>query len=114
MWRRRRDEADSIERTCDAAVPVAGQMRITQHAAQEMVAEAITLDDVVHAIDNCDLLEDYPDHRRGACCLLHGTDNRGRDMHIVCTTANPTLIIITAYLPRPPKWISPTQRRTQP
>ena len=96
------------------ALAASGQMKITQHAAQEMTAETITLDDVLDAIDNARLLEDYPDHRRGACCLLYGTDNRGRDIHVVCTTANPMLIIITAYLPKPPKWISATQRRSQP
>ncbi len=103
---------DAISRL--RALAAAAQIKITQHAAQEMVAEAITLDDVLHAIENGNLLEDYPDHRRGACCLLHGTDTGSRDIHVVCTTANPTLIIITVYLPRPPKWISPTQRRDQP
>jgi hypothetical protein len=92
----------------------AGNFRITQHAGQEMVEEAITLDDVLHTIAAAQMLENYPDHRRGACCLLHGTDSTGRDIHIVCTTANPTLIIITVYLPRLPKWISPTQRRSTP
>ena len=92
----------------------ARKIRITQHAHQEMVAESIRLDDVLHVIATGQILEDYPTHRRGACCLLHGVDANGRDIHVVCTTANPTLIIITAYLPVPPKWISPTQRRTQP
>jgi len=91
-----------------------GNMRITQHAAQEMTSEAIALDDVLCAIKNARLLENYPDHRRGACCLLHGNDANARDIHIVCTTVNPTLIIITVYLPKPPKWVTPTQRRTQP
>src|SRR5690242_15705476 len=96
------------------ALAASGNFRITQHAAQEMTAEAIALSDVLVAITNARLLEDYPDHRRGACCLLYGTDANARDIHIVCTTANPTLIIITVYLPKPPKWLSPTQRRQQP
>ncbi len=89
-------------------------MRLTQHAQQEMVEEAIRLDDLLHAISNGNILEDYPDHRRGACCLLHGTDADYRDIHVVCTTRLPTLIIVTAYLPKPPKWVTATRRRERP
>lgn len=87
-------------------------LRVTPHAQREMLEEAISLDDLLHAISNAGIIENYPNHRRGACCLLHGTDISGRDIHVVCTTAQPVLIIITAYLPRPPKWVTPTQRRT--
>lgn len=90
------------------------EVRVTQHAQQEMVEEAITMDDLLHVVSNAHLLENYPDHRRGACCLLHGTDGSKRDIHLVCTTAQPRLIIITAYLPLPPKWITPGLRRPTP
>lgn len=90
------------------------EVRITQHAQKEMVEEAIKMDDLFHVVSNAEIIENYPSHRRGACCLLHGTDESGRNVHIVCTTAQPRLIIITAYLPLPPKWVSPTQRRMVP
>jgi hypothetical protein len=88
-------------------------LRITQHAHEEMTEEGILLDHILQAISNGEILENYPDHRRGACCLLHG-DADGRAIHIVCTTSGSTLIIITVYLPLPPRWTSPTQRRTGP
>jgi uncharacterized protein DUF4258 len=84
--------------------------RVTQHAQQEMAQEAIALEEVLVAIGNGRILENYPDHRRGACCLVHGTDRNARDIHIVCTMGQSRLIIVTVYLPKPPKWISPTQR----
>lgn len=90
------------------------EVRITQHAQQEMVEEAISMDDLLHVVSTARIIENYPKHRRGACCLLHGTDASGRNIHVVCTAAQPTLIIITAYLPVPPKWVTPTQRRTAP
>ena len=93
---------------------VAQQVRITQHAQQEMTAEAILMDDVLRILFDGQIIENDPDHRRGACCLMHGLDPANRYIHIVCTTANPMLIIITAYLPLPPKWITPTQRRAVP
>ena len=89
----------------------AENLRITQHAQQEMVEEDITLDEVLEAIAEGQILENYPEHRRGACCLLNGFTRAGRPLHIVCTTARPVLIIITVYEPKPPKWVTPTQRR---
>ena len=92
----------------------ADEFRVTQHAASEMMEENFRLDDVVAALLRCQILENYPQHRRGACCLVYGDDDSGRPVHIVCTTTTPTLIIITVYEPKAPKWISPTQRRAQP
>ncbi len=86
-------------------------IRVTQHAQKEMDAEEIILDEVLAAIANGQILEDYSEHRRGSCCLLYGRTRKGRPLHVVCTTAQPLLIIITVYEPLPPKWVSPTQRR---
>jgi hypothetical protein len=86
-------------------------IRITQHAQQEMVEEDITLDEVLQAIARGHILENYLEHRRGACCLLNGLTQKSRPLHIVCTTARPGLIIITVYEPKPPKWMTPTQGR---
>ena len=86
-------------------------IRITQHAQQEMAEEDITLDEVLETIFAGTILENYPEHRRGACCLVGGSTQNGRPVHIVCTSTQPVLIIITVYEPRPPKWLTPTQRR---
>ncbi len=85
-------------------------IRITQHGHQEMVQEDIILDEVLQVIAGGKVLEDYPDHRRGACCLLSGVTSRGRPLQIVCTAAQPVLILITVYEPRPPKWVTSTER----
>jgi hypothetical protein len=92
---------------------IAQAVRVTQHAQKEMDAEEITLDEVLAAIANGQILEDYSEHRRGACCLLYGRTNKGRHLHVVCTTVQPLLVIITVYEPLPPKWMSPKQRREQ-
>jgi hypothetical protein len=93
------------------AQAAAENVRVTQHAQQEMIEENILLDEVLEAIDAGQILEDYPKHRRGACCLINGLTQDDRSLHIVCTTAQPVLIIITVYEPKSPKWITPTQRR---
>jgi hypothetical protein len=86
-------------------------IRITQHAHREMGEEAIALDKVLQAIAGGDILENHPEHRRGACCLLNGLSQISRPLHIVCTTARPAFIIITVYGPKPPKWMTATERR---
>ena|SRR5437588_153164 len=88
-------------------------IRITQHAQEEMDDEEITLDEVLTAIGNGHILENYAEYLRGPCCLLYGRTFNERPLHIVCTTAKPMLIIITVYEPMPPKWVSPTLRREQ-
>lgn len=88
-------------------------IRITDHAREEMEEESITLAEVLEAIANGQIIENYPDHKRGSCCLLYGLTARRRPLHVVCTTSLPLLVIITAYVPVPPKWIGPTERRAR-
>ena len=92
---------------------VSGELRVTVHAHQEMVEENIALDEVLQAAATAQIIENYPEHRRGACCLLNGLTQQDRPLHIVCTTTQPVLIIITVYEPKPPRWITPTRRRNQ-
>ena len=101
-----------LERLRTQAAPE--NVRITRHASEEMVEEDIALDEVLEAVQSGQILEDYPQHRRGPCCLIAGVTRAGRPIHVVCTTAQPVLIIITVYKtvykPRPPKWVTATQR----
>lgn len=85
-------------------------IRVTQHAQQRMIEEDISLDEVLEAVAMGQVLENYPQHRRGACCLINGLTRNGRALRIVCTAAQPVLVIITVYEPKPPRWITPTQR----
>lgn len=88
-------------------------VRITDHAREEMEAEAITLAEVLEAIAAGQIIENYPDHRRGPCCLMSGSTTQGRSLHMVCTTTLLRLVIITVYMPTLPKWISPIERSSK-
>ena len=92
------------------ALSAAGEVRVTQHGQQEMAEEDTTLGEVLQAIAAGQVLENYPDHRRGPCCLVYGRTVQGRPLHILCTSVQPVVIVITVYEPRPPKWVTPTQR----
>ena len=81
-------------------------VRLTLHAHVEMADETLSLDDMLEAIasEQAQILENYPEHRRGACCLLGGSTNTGRPVHVVCTTAQPALIQCTNRRRGPGDW----------
>lgn len=75
------------------------------------MAEDIAVDDVLHALRDVTVLEEYQEDRRGASCLVLGYSPAGRPIHVVCTTSLPLLVLITVYEPKPPRWITPLRRR---
>ncbi|MCU0858829.1 MAG: DUF4258 domain-containing protein [Pontiellaceae bacterium] len=87
---------------------------MTAHAHQEMVEEDILLEDVLCVLRRPVVIENYPDHKRGACCLVCGRNTEGRDIHVVCTTSLDLAIVITVYEPKEPKWENPFTRRKTP
>ncbi len=58
---------------------------------------------------NGQIIEVYPGHRYGPCCLVHGRTGRGRHLHVVASLA--PVWIITAYEPDPVEWIDHRTRR---
>ncbi len=100
---------DRLQRQAEA-----DRFRITAHAHQEMVEEDVSLDDVIGVLRQATLVENYPDHKRGPCCLVCGPFEAERHLHVVCTTSLDLAIIITVYEPKLPKWVTPFERgRTQ-
>lgn len=85
-------------------------IRLSIHGHQEMVEDEISYDALRETLIDCKVLENYPDHRRGACCLVCGRTRGGRYLHVVCTSALDVIVIITAYEPKQPKWLTPFQR----
>ena len=86
-------------------------VRVTVHANQEMIEENISYDSMIEVLSKGMVIENYPDHQRGPCCLVCGQDSAGRFLHVCCTTSLEVVIIITVYEPLPPKWVTPYKRR---
>ncbi len=87
---------------------------MSDHADREAASEAITVQEIREAILSGTILEDYPHHRRGPCCLITGKTEGGRDIHIVMSTTLIPTRIITVYEPTPPYWDTSTQRGIRP
>lgn len=87
-----------------------GNIVYSDHGFSEALAEDFGEEDVRQALISGELLENYPEHRRGPCCLIRGRSAEGRNVHVVVTTTLPRLLIITVYEPQAPKWRNPRER----
>ena len=76
------------------------------HALEEMSAESemIRAEEVRHVIFNGEIIENYPEDKRGHSCLLLGISAQNRPLHVVCAPKEGYLAIITAYIPALEKW----------
>ena len=88
-----------------------GKVRLSHHAQMERVEENISTDDIVDALNAGQEVEAYPQDPRGPSALIAGQDKQGRWIHVVCGNFNQEyLLVITVYVPQPPKWKDPFTR----
>jgi len=66
--------------------------------------ELITTDEVKNTVLSGEIIEDYPEDKRGHSCLMLGSPDTGRNVHVVCAPKDEYLAIITAYIPSLEKW----------
>lgn len=89
----------------------------SKHAKTEMETEdfgVIKEIEVVQAIYNGKIINEYLDDDPYPSCLIFGKTNPGRPLHIVCAFSkkDDLTIIVTAYEPDPDKWIDFERRKT--
>ena len=93
-----------LERVREAA---ARRILYLPHAVRQMSKpeRLISAAEVRGTIDeNGEVIEDYPDDVRGHSCLILGTGQEGRPIHVVCSPKDEFLAIITAYVPSADEW----------
>jgi len=86
------------------------RIRITLHGHQKMIEEDISYEVLREVLLRCRVIENYPEHQRGPCCLVYGYISDERFLHIVCTTTLENIVVITVYEPKEPKWVTPFRR----
>ncbi|MFI5253105.1 MAG: DUF4258 domain-containing protein [Bacteroidota bacterium] len=76
------------------------------HAVEQMsrIDRMISTDDIRQVIFHGEIIEDYPEDKRGHSCLMFGKDHDGNPVHVVCTPRKDFLVIITAYRPSANEW----------
>ncbi len=84
--------------------------RYSRHGDQERQNDNLTLLQVAQALLNGRILEHYADTGRGVSCLVAGFTDNGIPIHAVCGCMGKALVIITVYIPTPPKFKNPFER----
>lgn len=68
------------------------------------------ISEVLEAVENGIIIEMYKDTGRGASCLVAGYSAQGKPIHVVCAELNERIVIMTVYIPIPPKFKSIYER----
>ena len=82
----------------------------TSHADIERMNDNLKIIDIEQAILSGRILEIYKNDIRGHSCLIVGFSDNAIPIHIVCGERNNKLVIITVYIPKPPKFKNPFER----
>ncbi|MBI2429178.1 MAG: DUF4258 domain-containing protein [Ignavibacteriales bacterium] len=77
---------------------------ISKHGDDERMNDNISLNELEEAILNGRILESYPDSGRGESCLIAGFSESGKPIHSVIGERNKRVVIVTVYIPKPPKF----------
>ena len=80
------------------------------HADKERLADNLTLTEIEEAIQSGIILEEYTSTGRGPSCLVAGFTKLGKPVHIVVGRKSEQAVIVTVYIPTPPKFITPFKR----
>jgi hypothetical protein len=87
-----------------------GEYYFSKHGDHERQNDNLTIAEVEEALLGGRILEQYEDSGRGESCLVAGFTEAGKPIHIVCGRRGDWLVIITVYIPRPPKFKTPYER----
>jgi hypothetical protein len=59
------------------------QIRITDHADEEAVDDALTFDEIYFSVMHGEIIEEYPDDKPHPSCLVMGKNFAGDPIHSV-------------------------------
>jgi hypothetical protein len=82
----------------------------SEHADNERLNDGLLIGEIEESILNGSILESYASDTRGSSCLIVGFTNEGKPVHCVCGKNGEFLVVITVYIPTPPKFKNPYER----
>ena len=90
----------------------AGEFEFSRHAVDQSLKRHISVQEVREAFASSQTIEDYPNDKYGASCLLLGFTQNLRPLHVQCShPARPLVKIITVYEPDPNQWVDLKTRK---
>ena len=82
----------------------ASQIAITEHARIRLNERGITVDDIISCISSGEIIEQYEDDKPFPSCLILGLSANDKPIHVVASTDNEFIYLITSYFPNTIKW----------
>jgi len=88
-----------------------GDYRLTIHAFERCVERNVSPDELKDVILSGEIIENYPEDKYGPSCLIHGTSETGKILHVQCSID--PVWIVTVYDPtlKPEEWDESFKRR---
>jgi len=77
---------------------------ITKHAKNRLSERGISIEDIKNAIKTGEVIRQYEDDKPFPSCLLLGSSMKNEQIHVVASTNEGYLYIITAYYPNDDEW----------
>lgn len=87
-----------------------GEYYFSKHGDRERQNDNLTVAEIEEALIAGRILEHYENTGRGESCLVAGFTQIGKPIHMVCGARGDWLVVITIYIPRPPKFKTPYKR----
>jgi hypothetical protein len=90
------------------------QFEFSKHAVNQSILRGIRVPEVREVIISGQVIEDYPDDKYGPSCLVSGSTQANRNIHVQCSyPSRPFIKIITLYEPDSKQWSDNfTKRKT--
>lgn len=99
-----RPRLEDLARRIRAKV-AANEFEFSEHAVDQSILRDISVPEIREAVENAEVIEDYPHDKYGPSCLLLGFTSAGRALHMqVSYPSRPVVKIITLYEPDPERW----------
>ena len=86
-------------------------VRWTNHILERIFRRGICMDDVLSALNNGEIIEQYPTDYPFPSCLVLGHTQAGKALHIVCGSNGAELWLVTAYFPKADEWTEDFRQR---
>ena len=86
-------------------------LRWTSHIIERILRRGISTDNIVTALANGEIIEQYPTDYPYPSCLVLGHTGEGKALHIVCGSDGAELWLITAYVPNIAVWTEDFKQR---